>query len=415
MSDSHCSDSRCVEMLAFVDVLKAVQVAGLGEKDLKGLLGSVRRVQAGVDALIWRVGAEADRLAAQGHSAPAEELLASGGQVRTSTARKDAARSRTIAEMPGLGQAAASGQVSLDHVDSLARRLKPLTDDERERLDGERLIQKAATVPPDRFDRIVRNEVDRTRQDHGLKDAMQKRAGSEFNHWFDNKTGMGKFSGQLDPERYEALSNAIDQHTKTLANVEGREVGKNSNLAAAALVELVTNSHKRSSNLPHISVVVDYKTMSTGPHARSIRETGNGHSLPPETIERFSCDATLQRVATDHRGVPINVGRKYRTATTAQWTALRSVYSTCAWAGCGRALTWCQLHHITEWRNDGTTDLDNLVPLCGTHHHRVHEGQWSIKLKPDDRRLQIYKPSGQLHTTTDPPNRLPTVDDLDSG
>ena len=44
-----------------------------------------------------------------------------------------------------------------------------------------------------------------------------RREASWFRHWFSD-TGMGHFSGRLDPERYEALTNAIDAHTTRLAN-----------------------------------------------------------------------------------------------------------------------------------------------------------------------------------------------------
>ncbi len=403
-SNTEINDSQCQEVLAFVDVVRSLDVVGLDEPDLKNLLISARHARAGIDALIWRVGAEADRLAARGQSAPAEELLAADGNVRASTAKKDAERSRMMNEVNGLHQAAATGQIGSDHIDSLTSRLKKLTDVERRQLDQRRLVEKAATMPADRFDRVVKDAVDRIRHDHGLQDTQQKRQASEFQHWFDHKTGMGKFSGQLDPERYETLTTVIDQHTVTLAAAEGDRVVRNSNLAVAALVELVTNSRERSQNLPHITVVVDHETLTTGPHQQTIRETGDGHPVPPQTIERLACDALLQRVTLDERGVPINVGRKYRTATNAQWVALRATYATCAWPECERPLRWCQLHHIVEWRDGGRTDLDNLVPLCSTHHHRVHEGQWSIQLQ-SDRSLKLRKPDRQLHQTVDPPTR----------
>ena len=369
-------------------------------------------------------------MASRGQSAPAEEVLGAGGKLRKSTARRQATRSRTVADVAGLADAVWSGDVGVDHIDTFAQRLKHLTADERSRVDTGRLVDKAKTMPADRFDRAVKNEVDRVREDHGLKDAIQKRQASEFHHWFDHKIGMGRFYGTLDPERYESLTSAIDQHVNSLAASNGSttQTGKDTGAArdkisvtktpavsAAALCELVCTSPSRSQNLPHITVVVDHKTLREGGgHKDTTCQTGNGHDVPPETVERFGCNAVLQKVVLDDRGIPINVGRKYRTATDAQWVATRAVYSGCAWPECEQPLSWCQLHHIKEWGHGGDTDLDNLVPLCNTHHHRVHEGKWSLQLN-QNRSLQIWRPDKQLHTKGKPPSRAASTDDRPSG
>ena len=144
--------------------------------------------------------------------------------------------------------------------------------------------------------------------------------------------------------------------------------------AAEAGFQLLTVKSGRSAGLPLITVVVDSDTLVHGAHSASLRETAGGHPLPPESIARLACDAVMQRVTLDGNGVPIDVGRKHRTATDGQWAALRSMYRTCGWKGCDRPLSWCQAHHIVEWEHDGPTDLCNLVPLCNRHHHAVHEG-----------------------------------------
>jgi hypothetical protein len=111
-------------------------------------------------------------------------------------------------------------------------------------------------------------------------------------------------------------------------------------------------------------------------------------------------------VVVDEHDQPLSVGRRHRTATDAQWAALRTVYRSCAWDGCDRPLNHCQAHHITEWNRGGPTDLANLVPLCTHHHHLVHEGRWRIKLLPN-RSLHITRPDGRDHATTSPPTRTP--------
>ncbi len=132
----------------------------------------------------------------------------------------------------------------------------------------------------------------------------------------------------------------------------------------------------------------------------------NGHSVPPETVDRMACNAVLRRVVFDRRGVPIDVGRRYRTGTDCQWAAITAMHSTCTWDGCDRPITWCQLHHIQEWEHGGPTDLDNLIPLCSRHHHQVHEGKWTVRLHAD-RSLQIYQPDGEPWAVVPTPTRGP--------
>jgi hypothetical protein len=50
------------------------------------------------------------------------------------------------------------------------------------------------------------------------------------------------------------------------------------------------------------------------------------------------------------------------------------------------------------------TNIDNLVPLCGRHHHLVHEGSWKLHLAAD-RTLTITRPDGHI-SIHDPPRTL---------
>ena len=49
--------------------------------------------------------------------------------------------------------------------------------------------------------------------------------------------------------------------------------------------------------------------------------------------------------------------------------------------GVTRRLSFCEIHHIKEWGRWGTTDIDNLVALCVSCHHRVHYGGWLIEVE----------------------------------
>ncbi len=324
-----------------------------------------------------------------------------------STVRRDASRVEVAENLSAFTAGAATGDISGDKLDSLARAARRLKPTEREHLNTPELADAALHLSADEFDVRVRAAAERAKHDHGLSDAIAARNNSEFRHWFDSRSGMDRFSGQLDPERYEILHTAIDDATATLARQADEPTSKDANLAAAALISLLEGGDGvRRPGRPLVTVVVDADTVAVGPHPNSIRQTANGSPVPPETIHRHLCDAQVRTVVLDELGVPLNVGRKYRTATDGQWTAIKALYASCAWDCCDRPISWCQLHHIHEWEQGGPTDLCNLVPLCSQHHHQVHEGQWTIKMLPD-RALKIYQPDGVLSATVKPPTRRP--------
>ncbi len=215
---------------------------------------------------------------------------------------------------------------------------------------------------------------------------------------------MGRFRGALDAERYESLVAAIEEQMNSIASQQSDPVTKDANLAARALHELVTGNSGGGRPVPAAGFVIDYQTLTDGRHHDTVCETVDGRDLTAESVGRMMCDAVLRRIVLDERGVPLNVGRRYRTATDAQWAAAKAIYSTCGWDHCDRPITWCQLHHIHHWENGGRTDLCQMVPLCGHHHHLVHEGGWTIRLF-DDRSLEIRRPDGQLHAITPRPTR----------
>ncbi len=76
------------------------------------------------------------------------------------------------------------------------------------------------------------------------------------------------------------------------------------------------------------------------------------------------------------------------------------LYRTCAL--CDVPFEHTQIHHITWYgRDHGTTDIDNLLPLCSRHHHLVHEGGWTLHLAPD-RTLTVIAPGGTTHIHAPP-------------
>lgn len=375
--------------------------------DLTALMAEIRRGERALTAIKVKIGQRSDQLAADNAGPDATETFNGTGDVSNNTARDDTNRSRTAENIPEAGDALDEGIIGGEHLDSLSRARKALEPELQELFDqcaGD-LVNRTKNTPVDAFNKQVKRLAERITNDHGLATAQKQRAASQWRTWKD-RNGMGQVRGQFDLELLERLNAAIAREAAAMAKQakrDGQEVTFGPHLDALALVELVSHGNGVKGR-PDITVIVDANTVLNGPHEGSVRETVNGDELAFETIRRLCCDANVRTVRLDGDGKPIDVGRQHRTATRHQWAALNAIYSTCAWANCERPVSWCQAHHVTEWEHGGTTDLDNLLPLCSRHHHAVHEGEWVIKLLPD-RTLRIFQPDGTHHATTRP-NRL---------
>ena len=70
-----------------------------------------------------------------------------------------------------------------------------------------------------------------------------------------------------------------------------------------------------------VTVIVDADTATRGPRQGSVCQTETGHDIPVESVDRLCCDAVVRRVTLDEAGVPVNVGRRHRTAADARAAA----------------------------------------------------------------------------------------------
>ena len=159
-------------------------------------------------------------------------------------------------------------------------------------------------------------------------------------------------------------------------------------LAARALTAGEVGVH--GGTRPHLSVLIPEQTLTAAstpvnglvPVAAgapdsptAVARTAYGQTLPPSSARRLACDAQLTPIRIDGEGLPLNVGRTKRLATTAQRKALAVRDGGCTHPGCRIGPQWCDAHHIISWLDGGATDLDNLVLLCRRHHTDIHYEQ----------------------------------------
>ncbi|QWT23888.1 HNH endonuclease [Subtercola sp. PAMC28395] len=108
---------------------------------------------------------------------------------------------------------------------------------------------------------------------------------------------------------------------------------------------------------------------------------GVDQPVPVSTVEQLICHGDV--IATVmHQGRVLQHGKTKRLFTPAQNRALAARDGGCVWPGCGRPPSWCETHHVVDWRDTGylpgRTDVDNGVLLCHFHHSNVHKSRWKL-------------------------------------
>jgi hypothetical protein len=123
--------------------------------------------------------------------------------------------------------------------------------------------------------------------------------------------------------------------------------------------------------------------------------------LSREAIRRISCDATVALALDDAFGHTMFEGRSKRLATPPQRREVQRRDRRCRFPGCANNI-FTDVHHVVHWADQGSTDLPNLVTLCDHHHHRVHEGKWSVTGNANGI-LRFVGPSGRAMTSRPSP------------
>ncbi len=398
-----------------VERLEATNVSSLDAGAVASHLRDLERVRGFVAETEHALARRANELAANGSSAPADEVLGRAGHSSPRQAQRTSRRAEALGSMPAVAAQLGRGHIGTEHADSLARAAHRLDELQREQLVSldDELARTAAASTPAQFRRFVERVVDQLAADDGLERAERQRRSTHLSKGINDETGMYWLRAEFDPEAGAKLFRAIDAETHARSKAAGRnDTVDRSHLAAQALVELATsaNRSKRPGRV-ELLAVVDLDTITNGLHEQSSCELGDGTAVPVATMRRLACDAHIIPVVLNGDGVALDVGRSRRLATDDQRRALRAMYRTCGIGDCDVAFDRCEIHHLDEWdAHHGETNLDRLIPSCSRHHHLVHEGKWQLELDPVTRELTVRLPDGTLHRRSRPHSvTAPTV------
>ena len=331
-----------------------------------------------------------------------QQVLASAANISRIDAFREVTRAKTLGAFPQLEQAFEQGRIGSAHIDAVARATHQLTEDEKAKLASRSdwLNNVATHATPDNFARAVKSEVARLHADEGITTLQRQRRDTTLRHWVDRESGMFHINGRLDPECGLRIIGRIDNAVETMFHgalpdtcpTDDRKYGHLNALSLVALIDGSVGASSSPNARAEVSVVIDLQTLMHGMHQRSVIRTGHDVELPIETIRRMACEAEIIPVVLGSNGVVLDVGRATRLASRYQRKALEVMYPTCAIPQCCVPHSQCQPHHIRYWRDDGSTDMNNLIPLCSSHHRSVHEGGWKLSMHGTDRQLAITRP-----------------------
>ncbi len=371
--------------------------------ELRTFMANLRVRQAKLDAQMLEANARMISLmhdpVAPTFVIPERELVAHGG-LTSREAREVVSRGLVTEAAPEMGAVLAAGDTTAAHVDALGRGLK-IAGAERDAFMAHlpELVEASTTMTASQFDQLVKETAKSVVADDGLS-TFERQKRETFFKMRHEADGCLSVSGKFDPISASILKSKIGRLVENMFHSGDKEVPvevmpwiePNDHRQAQALIALVNGASESASDVParaEIVVHVDLETLQHGLHAGGTCRTALGADLPVETVRRLACEAEILPVVLDGRSVPIDVGRSKRLATVHQRRALEAIHPTCAIPDCEVIFDHCNVHHIDYWENGGSTDLNNMVPLCSRHHHAAHEGGWKLQLDPETRELSI--------------------------
>ena len=291
------------------------------------------------------------------------------------------AAARALHTLPATARAVESGALGLDKAVELCRFATP----ERE---GE-LISWAseatcATVRrrADLEVRAARGETQEIERDRSLR------------YWYEDGGRRFGLEAHLPSAQgavvARALERAVDQIPAMPAELDGTSIDAR---RADALAAICSTRIAADADADRATLVV-HASLEALAGRRNV-ETEHGAVLPPEALQRLACDARVQVVTENDAGDAVAFGRSRREPSAAMMRQLRHRDRGCRFPGCG-STAFANAHHIVWWSRGGSTDLDNLLLLCGFHHRLVHEHAWTVE-RAADGRSRWFRPDGSRY------------------
>jgi 5-methylcytosine-specific restriction protein A len=196
------------------------------------------------------------------------------------------------------------------------------------------------------------------------------------------RDGGGKLSGRFeDAAMFGAIAAVLDAKAKPLTGDDTRSMGQRQAEALADVCGYVLDHGEVpdcGGQRPHLNVLIRLEDLENRARAAML---DLGGTLTPESLRLLCCDAAAVPIVLDGVGQPLDIGRATRTIPDGLRRAVAARDRGCAFPGCGRPASWCEVHHIRPWEDGGETALHNCAMLCRVHHRLIHSTEWIVRIR----------------------------------
>jgi hypothetical protein len=314
--------------------------------------------------------------------------------------------------LPELRERFASGTISYDKVRALTRVMDPALMSKR---DEETWLVMAEYLSASQLISVCRAYRRAMEAADPDRDEKQHARRGVTTQWQDD--GMLRLIALLPPDEGKAVMGALDA-------VSGRKPKQEDTTPkvaddpsqlwpakrADALVEIcahavATPDLMKDPSSRMLVVHVDVGVL-TGQNPDGRCHIEGGPHISAELARRLGCDCEIVTI-TERDGLPIDVGRATRAISNRLNEARISRDRTCRFPGCNVPARRTEAHHIIPWYLDGPTDLKNLASLCVYHHHRRHDGTFTIEGDPESGLRFIHRNGREIKVLPLDPVALP--------
>lgn len=347
---------------------EAVDVAGLSLSELRARLGLIKKAEARLAAMKTAALAAYASRGGEGlaRRVALEELLASKQQ-----ARREVETASQFSQVPETLDALGAGEIPEAHAKKIAKAasLGPVNEAV--------LVEAARREDFGTFSRTLRDHQHEQSGDDGKSLMAKQRQRRELSFFKSPDDGMFVLNGRFDPVAGNRIEAALADEERRLRNNGDNsaddQASFNQRLADALENLVCADTSDRKPQGTTLIVTAEWDALNQRLAGARLLD---GTPLPVSEALRLACNADILPAVFDTKGQKLWVGRKQRLATEAQRAALIVRDKHCV--GCGRSATWCEVHHIDEWSKGGPTDIDNLVLVCTSCHHNIHDDGWIV-------------------------------------
>ncbi|QZY30648.1 HNH endonuclease signature motif containing protein [Nocardioides coralli] len=393
------------------EVLDRVEVAGLPADQLAATVTEWERALHRMEAIKLRLVAAAERstVAEDAGCASTGAWLSRQTRTGTAAAAREVRLARDLdAQLPATRAALGAGEVSAEHAAVIAhaasRLPRHLTGDQRARVE-DRLVDQARRVDPTQLRRLARRALAAVEPDPATVDAHEdaqlvdeESAALAKTRFTLHDNGDGTSTGHFTVPTLAAaiLKKAVDQLASprrgrlgaTTAQAgrspsptaEGFDWPRRHGEALTSLLERLPTDHLHRKVAATVIVTLDADTLRGQLKAAGL---DTGDLVSAAEARRLACQAGILPAVLDGASQLLDLGRRTRFFTDTQATAGALHHTSCAADGCDVPYAWTELHHRQPWSHGGTTDLDQMIPLCGFHHRRIHDRGYLHRHHPD--------------------------------